>query len=109
MNKNRQSLIETARQAETPFWTRIAEDLSKSSRRRRVVNLARINRVAKDGEVIIVPGKVLGDGELARKVTVVAHTFSTSAIQKLDEAKCKYMSIAEFLEKNPKGSGRIIG
>lgn len=91
------------------MWKRIASDLAKSSRRQRVVNLSRISRNSKEGETIIVPGKVLGSGELSHKVTVVAASFSDSAVAKLKEQKCVMMTLDEFLTKNPKGTGRIIG
>lgn len=109
MNKNRVSLIAEAKQKQTPFWNRVADDLAKSNRQRRIVNLSRIDRTTKEGEVVIVPGKVLGDGPMTHKVTIAAYSFSASALTKLKEAKCTVMSIEELLAKNPKGSGRIIG
>ncbi len=109
MNIQRTNLVSEARKQETPFWKRVADDLDKSSRRRVEVNLSRIARASKEGETVVVPGKVLGSGELPHKVRVVAHSFSQSARKKLKEAKCESMSIKEFLEKNPEGSGRIIG
>jgi large subunit ribosomal protein L18e len=109
MNTQRTGLVHEARKQETPFWQRVADDLEKSSRRRIAVNLSRIARASKEGETVVIPGKVLGSGELAHKVRVVAFSFSSSAQKKLKEAKCESMSIEEFLKKDPKGSGRIIG
>ena len=42
---------------------------------------------ASDGDVIVVPGKVLGTGDLNRKVTVAAFSFSKSAVEKIRNAK----------------------
>ena len=109
MNIQRTSLIQEARKQETAFWQRVADDLEKSSRRRVEVNLSRIARASKEGETVVVPGKVLGSGELPHKVRVVAFSFTKSAQRKLKEAKCESVSIEEFLKKNPQGSGRIIG
>ena len=109
MNIQRTSLIQEARKQETAFWQRVADDLEKSSRRRVEVNLSRIARASKEGETVVVPGKVLGSGELPHKVRVVAYSFTKSAQRKLKEAKCESVSIEEFLKKNPQGSGRIIG
>lgn len=109
MNIQRTSLIEEARKQETPFWQRVADDLEKASRRRVEVNLSRIARASKQGETVVVPGKVLGNGQLAHKVRVVAFSFSQSALRKLEEADCESMSISEFLQKDPQGNGRIIG
>lgn len=84
-------------------------DLEKPSRNRRAVNLFKIEKYAKENETIIVPGKVLGTGELTKKVTVVAFNFSDSAFKKIKE-KGSVVSIEELLKSNPKGKKvRIIG
>lgn len=91
-------------------WKRVADELQRPTRQRRIVNLSRINRYAKDGETIVVLGKVLGAGTLQRNVNVAALTFSENARQQILAAKGKPLSIAEVLTQNPKGSNvRIIG
>ena len=89
-NQKLQTLIEDLRstsfEKNIPFWKRIAADLSKSTRNRRAVNLSRINRFTKDGETIIVPGKVLATGELDHKVTIAAWQFSGQAKEKIEKA-----------------------
>ena len=102
-------LRDLASKDNTKIWTRIANDLEKSTRNRRVVNLSRINRFVKENESIIVPGKVLGSGILDHKVTVAAFNFSKSAVEKINKnGSC--LSIKELIEKNPTGKGiRIIG
>lgn len=92
------------------LWKRIAEDLDKASRKRRVVNLNRLNRFTKENEIIIVPGKVLGTGNLSHSLTVAAWAFSTSAKEEIAKAKGKCLSIQELLKQNPKGQKiKIIG
>lgn len=113
MNENLQNLIlelkKTSVEQDVNIWNRIAKDLSRSTRQRREVNVSRINKNTKDGETIIVPGKVLSLGELDHKVTVAAYSFSQSAKEKI-EAKGKTMTIQELIKDNPKGSKvRIIG
>lgn len=94
----------------TPLWKRIAFDLERPTRSRRVVNLSRLNRFTHDDEVIIVPGKVLGSGLIDHKITVAAFDFSDGAVEKLKKLNCDVLSIEELLAKNPKASGiRIIG
>jgi large subunit ribosomal protein L18e len=89
------------------LWKRIAEDLERSTRIRRVINLYKIDKFAKDNEIIIVPGKVLGVGELSKKVKVAAYQFSSSA---QDKIKDKLMSIEDLMKENPKGQKvRILG
>ncbi len=92
------------------IWKRIASDLQKPTRKRRIVNLSRINRYAKENDTIVVPGKVLANGELDHKLTIAAYTFSGEALKKIKESGCIAMNIPELLEKNPKANKiRIIG
>lgn len=92
------------------IWKRVASDIKKSTRQRRIVNLSRINRYAKENETIIVPGKVLGSGALEHKVKIAAYSFSNSAEEKIKEAGAEAMSIEELMNKNSKGKNvRIIG
>ena len=91
------------------LWKRVAKDLSKPSRQTREVNISRINNYTKDGEIIIVPGKVLSLGELDHKVTVAALNFSAAALEKIN-AKGKAIKIEQLMKDNPKASKvRIIG
>lgn len=91
------------------IWKRIAEELERPTRKRRIVNLEKINRVCKDNESIIVPGKVLASGELDKKIIIAAFQFSEQALNKINE-KGKALTIQELIKQNPKGSKlRIIG
>ena len=91
------------------IWKRVAEDLEKSNRNRRIVNVYSIERNSKEGETVVVPGKVLGTGEISKKVTVAAYNFSDSAYKKIKE-NGEALSLMELVKKNPKGKDvRIIG
>ena len=91
------------------LWKRIATDLERSTRNRRAVNVYKIDAHAKDGEIIIVPGKVLGDGEMTKKVTVAAYQFSDIAREKIAK-NGKVLTIQELMKQNPKGAKvRILG
>lgn len=108
------TLIEELRKAfrkeNADIWHRIAEDLSRPTRIRRAVNLSRINRYTKDNETVIVPGKVLGSGELNHKLTVAAWCFSKQAKEKILMSKSTPITIKELMKLNPKGNKvRIIG
>jgi large subunit ribosomal protein L18e len=92
------------------LWTRIAEDLELPTRKRRVVNLSRLNRFTKANETVIVPGKVLGSGLLEHSIVVAAFAFSDGAKERIEQAKGKCITIIELLKQNPKGKDvRIIG
>lgn len=92
------------------FWKRILEELNKPSRQRRVVNVYKIDKYARPGETVIVPGKVLSVGELHKKVNVAAVNFSSGAKEKIIQAKGRALSIQELLQENPQGKKvRILG
>src|SRR3989338_2556333 len=92
------------------IWKRIALDLEKPTRNRRIVNLSRINRYAKENETIIVPGKVLGSGSLNHKLTIAAWQFSQGAKEKITKLGAKMLTIEALSKESPKGKKiRIIG
>ncbi|MFA5797738.1 MAG: 50S ribosomal protein L18e [Candidatus Woesearchaeota archaeon] len=90
-------------------WKTIALELERPTRHQRAVNLSRIEKYAKDGEVIVVPGKLLGGGEITKKVTVIAHAYSKSTAQKMGK-NATIISLEEAMKKYPKGNTlRIMG
>jgi large subunit ribosomal protein L18e len=92
------------------LWKKIAIDLEKPTRQRRVINLSRINRNTKENEVIVVPGKVLGSGALNHKLTISAYQFSDQAKEKIEKAGAKIVSLLELSKEKPDGKKlRIIG
>ncbi len=97
------TLKKYSREFKAPIWRDVAEYLSRPTRKRVEVNLSRINRYAKDGDVVVVPGKVLGSGTLSRKVTVAAWRFSRSAYEKIRKVG-EAITIEELLRRNPSGS-----
>jgi large subunit ribosomal protein L18e len=86
------------------IWHTVASYLEKPTRKRSVVNIHKINRYTKENEVVIVPGKVLGDGEIDHKLTVAAFNFSSSAKDKILSSKGNVYSIYELMKNKPKGS-----
>ena len=99
-------LRKIASEKKVKLWRRIAAELERPARLRRVVNLEKIDRVVRDKEIALVPGKVLGNGSLQKNVKVAAFQFSESAKSKLKD----YCTIAELLNENPHGKKvRIVG
>lgn len=99
-----------ARTESAPIWRDVAERLEKPSRNWAEVNLSTIQRYASEGDVILVPGKVLGAGYLNKKVSVGSFSISQSARKKIEEAGGSYKDLREMAKENPKGSGiRIMG
>ncbi len=93
-----------SREEKAKIWRRVAELLSRSKRKRIVVNLSKIDRLTGKGEYVIVPGKVLGGGTLKHEVNVAAYSFSKRAVEKIVEAKGRALKLTEIAELNPKGS-----
>jgi len=111
-NPKLKSLIQELKKkpTEAKLWKRIASDLEKPTRNRRIVNISRINRFTKENETIIVPGKVLGSGLLDHKLTIAAYTFSKGALDKINKANAKAVSLEDFMKEDIKGKQvRIIG
>ncbi|MCD4760097.1 50S ribosomal protein L18e [archaeon] len=109
-NKNLVNLIkeikEHAGRGNSGFWKRVVKELENSTRRKRKVNVSKINKVTKANEVVLVPGDVLGTGDLDHEVSVAALRFSESASEKIKNK----LTIKELFEKNPKGKDvRILG
>jgi large subunit ribosomal protein L18e len=94
--------IELLQEQDAPVWGSVAENLGKVNRKRAEVNLSDIERVAEDGETIVVPGKVLGSGYLTKEVTVAAFKASNSAKNDINE-EGEFMFIRDLVEENPEG------
>ncbi len=95
---------------DAPIWGVVAFELSRSTRARREINLSRLSRVTNKDEVVLVPGKVLGTGELSHKLTIAALSASQNALAKIKQSGGKYVRIYELMHTNPEGSGiKIIG
>jgi len=103
------TLKEKSYQEEVAIWKDIAKRLQRSTRRKAEVNISKINRYSSPDETVLVPGKILGSGELDHNVKVVALGFSEKAEEKIAAAGGECLNISEILEENPKGKGiRII-
>jgi large subunit ribosomal protein L18e len=112
-NQNLQMLITELKKISlaegAKLWKRIAKDLEKPSRQRRSVNIYKIDKFARDGETVVVPGKVLSVGQLTKKLNVAAWTFSKEAEQKINKMG-KTLTIQQLVKENPKGKKvRILG
>jgi len=86
-------------------WLEVAGILSSPRVKRINVNLDKINNETKEGEIIVVPGKVLSQGELNKKIKVVALSFSEKAKEKILNAKGEFVNIIEEIKKNPDAKG----
>lgn len=87
------------------IWRKISKKLSNSRKNRVSPNLYRINKKTKQNDIVVIPGKVLGMGELDHQVTIACLDCSKSARQKIEASGSKLLSIEDLLEQNPNGNG----
>ena len=104
-----QQLHQTSKEQKVNIWKDIAKRLEKPRKNYPQVNLDKIQKHLLDKETALVPGKVLGNGEI-KKIEIAAWEFSETAKNKIKKAGGKYYSIQELIKNNPKGTNiRIIG
>ena len=95
---------------EAPIWKDIAIRLEKPSKNWSEVNLSRIDKYIRENETALVPGKVLSSGDLTKKVTIAAWSFSKKSLEKIEKSGGKSIFIEELVKLNPKGTNvRILG
>ncbi|HID90617.1 TPA: 50S ribosomal protein L18e [Candidatus Bathyarchaeota archaeon] len=98
------ALRKRGRSEGAPIWMALAEHLSKPKHRRAAVNVGRIDRHTREGDTVVVPGKVLGAGLLGHAVNVAAFAFSESARLKIEKAGGRCLTIEELMELAPRGT-----
>ncbi|MEK6828964.1 MAG: 50S ribosomal protein L18e [Nanoarchaeota archaeon] len=86
-------------------WNEVASILSGPRKGRVNMNLGEINRLSKAGETIVIPGKVLSQGEIDKKIKLVALGFSENAREKILQSKSEIESLLEEIKKNPNAKG----
>lgn len=86
-------------------WLFVASLLSYPKRKQINKNLDEIDKESKEGDTMIVPGKVLGNGEISKRIRISAIGFSESARKKLKARKCEIVSIRDEIKINPKAEG----
>jgi large subunit ribosomal protein L18e len=103
-------LKKQSQESQTELWRKLAERLAISKRNRIAVNVSRLNRYTKEGETVVVPGKVLGAGKADHPLTVAAFAFSEVAQSKIQTSKGNCLSIRDLMKKNPTGKNvKLMG
>jgi large subunit ribosomal protein L18e len=106
-NKKNPEIIEIINLAKKNNLLDLAKKLSAPRSQYKNINLDEINDI--DGESILVVGKVLGSGNVNRKIDIAAISFSEQAKAKLNKLNCNSESIYSMLKKKPGLEGvRII-
>lgn len=107
-NPRLKGLIKNLKEEEG-IWKSLAEEIDTANRRRAEVNLYKLNKELEEGETALVPGKVLGYGDLDQKIKIGALNYSKGAKEKIEEAGSEPLTIQELKEQDPeKKNMRII-
>jgi len=97
-----------SRETGSAVWRDVAVRLQKSRKNWAQPNLSRVSRYASDGSVVVVPGKLLGSGEVIKSHTIAAYSVSSGAREKIEAAGGRCLTYSELMNENPTGSGVVI-
>jgi large subunit ribosomal protein L18e len=109
-NPETKKLVTLLQKQKDNIWHDVAKHIVRPKRRAVAVNIEKINKISKDSEIIIVPGKVMNKGSLNHNIVLIALKYSQGAKDKLAK-KANMMSIQDFIEKKSAFKGinmRII-
>ncbi len=101
-------LKKASRSNDAPIWSRLSKLALKPARSKRALNLKKIAQLSKDGDVIVVPGKVLGTGSMPHKITISSFSISNAAAGKILESGGEIISFEEMTKKFPTGKGVLL-
>jgi len=97
------SLERKGRKERLGIWRDAARYLASPRSTETQVNVGHLSRLG--DAPLMVPGKVLGNGPVDRKLVVGAFSFSASARRKIETAGGEALEIEEFVKRFPEGSG----
>ncbi|MHB1439643.1 MAG: 50S ribosomal protein L18e [Cuniculiplasma sp.] len=95
------TLLEVSRENQSPMWRDVARRLSETRQNYADLNVGKISRLCKDGDVVVVPGKVLGSGYMEKKVRISALDVSEKAMKKIKESGSEFISLLDLARESP--------
>jgi len=101
-------LKKASRENDAPLWRSVAQKLEGPSRNWPSVNISKLEYNVNKNSKVLVPGKLLGSGNISKKVTVSAYSFSETAKSKVEAAGGKCVSYNDFIKSNPKGTDVVV-
>lgn len=78
-------LYQTGKNKNKDIYSAIAKELNRAARTNINVNISKLEKlpIINDGDIVVIPGKLLGAGLLNKKITIYAYSFSQTAKDKL--------------------------
>ncbi|ABK78113.1 ribosomal protein L18E [Cenarchaeum symbiosum A] len=101
-------LKRASRANDAPIWLRLSRLAQKPTRARRTLNLNKIARYTKEGDVVVVPGRVLGTGSMPHKITLCPFGISGAAAEKVLSSGGRVTGFAELTKEFPTGKGVVL-
>ena len=86
----------------SPKW------LCGTSSAKKVVNIKKIAAYSKEGDSVLVPGKVLGIGSIPHKITLYSFSISESAAMLITKVGGSVKPIDDAVKDHPTGKGLIM-
>lgn len=100
--KTNSELVETIILAKkNPAWLETAGIIAGPRRKRMNINLDELEKMADKEKIIVIPGKVLSEGEFNKKIKIAALGFSDKAREKLLKSGCQIVTLIEEIKSNP--------
>lgn len=103
-------LRRAARSHKAPIWGTVADRLERPRHRVVPVNVGHLDRLTEAGETVVVPGKLLAEGPLSKRLTVAAFAYSKEARAKIHAAGGVAITVHDLVKTKPDGAGvRLLG
>ncbi|MEM4326784.1 MAG: hypothetical protein QXZ13_01275 [Candidatus Diapherotrites archaeon] len=104
------ALEKAAKKSKNKLLRKVAEALNSASRKRVKVNIYKLSKIGKKSgdKTLVVPGKVLSAGEPIENMKIVCLACSEKAKRKIEEAKGKIFTFANFEKLNLKPNEMVI-
>ena len=100
-------LVETIILAKkNPAWVEVASVLTGTRRKKKNFNLSDLEKT--EGDTFVICGKVLSQGEISKKIKVIAMNFSENAKAKLLKAGCEVVLIKDEIKNNRDAKGVVL-
>jgi large subunit ribosomal protein L18e len=98
-------LRRAARSHHAPIWASVADRLERSRHQGDPINVGHLERLAESNETVVVPGKLLAEGPLSKRLTVAAFAYSAEARGKIHAAGGTAITLDDLLRSKPDGAG----
>jgi large subunit ribosomal protein L18e len=87
------------------IWGAVADRLERARHQTTPVNVGHLDRLTRDADTVVVPGKLLAEGPISKRITVAAFSYSAEARRKIHAAGGAAVSVHELLKSKPDGAG----